>query len=120
MSRTASFYRTPDQSEIEHEEMLSYLEWYQEQKEKESNNKKQNKMKAEEKAKELVDKYWKIDTNNDYWSVSLELGKKMADIAVDEIIKECYRWTGQGNGQWENGRLEYWERVKYEIKKYLR
>lgn len=40
MSRTASFYRTPDQSEIEHEEMLSYLEWYQEQKEKE--NKKQN------------------------------------------------------------------------------
>jgi hypothetical protein len=38
MSRAYDFYRTPDQSEIEHEEMLSYLEWYNEQKEKESNN----------------------------------------------------------------------------------
>lgn len=42
MSRTASFYRTPDQSEIEHEEMLSYLEWYQEQKEKENEKQKED------------------------------------------------------------------------------
>lgn len=105
MSRTASFYRTPDQSEIEHEEMLSYLEWYNEQ--KESNNKKKNKMKAEEKAKELVDQYWKINTNNDYWRVDLQLGKKMANIAVDEILQL-------------NVDVDYWKQVKLAITKYLR
>jgi len=105
MSIVYDFYRTPDQSEIEHEEMLSYLEWYNEQ--KESNNKKQNKMEEKEKAKELVDKYWKIDTNNDYWSVSLQLGKKMANIAVDEILQL-------------NVDVDYWKQVKLEITKYLR
>ena len=64
-------------------------------------------MKAEEKAKELVDKYWKIDTNNDYWSVGLELGKRMADIAVDEILQL-------------NVDVDYWKQVKLEITKYLR
>jgi len=33
---------------------------------------------AKEKAKELVDKYWKINTKNDYWRVSLSLGRTMA------------------------------------------
>ena len=105
MSRSYDFYRTPSQEEIEEQERLEYLEWYNQQ--KESNNKKQNKMKAEEKAKELVDKYWKIDTNNDYWSVSLQLGKKMADIAVDEILQL-------------NVDVDYWKQVKLEITKYLR
>lgn len=105
MSRVYDFYRTPDQSEIEQEEILSYLEWYNEQ--KESNNKKQNKMKAEEKAKELVDQYWKINTNNDYWRVDLQLGKKMANIAVDEILQL-------------NVDVDYWKQVKLEITKYLR
>ena len=107
MSRAYDFYRTPSQEEIEEQERLEYLEWYNEQ--KESNNKKQNKMKAEEKdkAKELVDKYWKIDTNNDYWMVDLQLGKKMANIAVDEILQL-------------NVDVEYWKAVKLEITKYLR
>jgi hypothetical protein len=42
MSRVYDFYRTPDQSEIEHEEMLSYLEWYQEQKEKKNKKQKED------------------------------------------------------------------------------
>ena len=35
MSRVYDFYRTPDQSEIEEQERLEYLQWYQEQNEKE-------------------------------------------------------------------------------------
>lgn len=64
----------------------------------------------QEKAKELVDKYWKINTNNDYWTVSLSLGKKMAKIAVDEIIKShTYGLSTE---------LEtYWNEVKEEINK---
>lgn len=38
MSRVYDFYRVPDQSEIEEQERLEYLQWYNEQKEKESNN----------------------------------------------------------------------------------
>jgi hypothetical protein len=38
MSRAYDFYRTPSQEEIEEQERLQYLEWYNEQKEKESNN----------------------------------------------------------------------------------
>lgn len=64
-------------------------------------------MKAEEKAKELVDQYWKINTNNDYWRVDLQLGKKMANIAVDEILQL-------------NVDVDYWKQVKLEITKYLR
>ena len=73
-------------------------------------------MKAKEKAEELVLKYLRIDNNTQEW-FNTYIAKQCALICVDEIIKECYRWTGQGNGQWENGRLEYWERVKYEINK---
>jgi len=77
-------------------------------------------MKAEEKALRLCQQYGLITfatKHNDGYTLPLEMAKQCALIAVDEIIKECYRWTGQGNGQWENARLEYWERVKYEINK---
>jgi hypothetical protein len=34
MSRVYDFYRTPSQEEIEEQERLEYLQWYQEQNEK--------------------------------------------------------------------------------------
>ena len=40
MSKTAEFYRTPSQDEVEYEERLEYLEWYQKQN---NNNNNQNK-----------------------------------------------------------------------------
>jgi|LakMenEpi03Aug12_release.lakeMendotaPanAssembly.Ray.scaffolds.fasta_scaffold5408000_2 hypothetical protein len=43
MSKTAEFYRTPSQDEVEHEERLEYLEWYQNQKQNNNNqNENQN------------------------------------------------------------------------------
>ena len=36
MSRVYDFYRTPSQEEIEEQERLEYLEWYNQQKEKEN------------------------------------------------------------------------------------
>jgi len=43
MSKTAEFYRTPSQDEVEYEERLEYLEWYQNQKQNNNNqNKNQN------------------------------------------------------------------------------
>ena len=62
----------------------------------------------QEKAKELVNKYWKINTSNDYWTVSLSLGKKMAKIAIDEIL---------GMVDEESLYFEYWQEVKEEINK---
>ncbi len=41
MSKTAEFYRTPSQDEVEYEERLEYLEWYQNQ--KQNNNQNENK-----------------------------------------------------------------------------
>ena len=35
MSKTAEFYRTPSQDEVEHEERLEYLEWYERKKKQE-------------------------------------------------------------------------------------
>lgn len=73
-------------------------------------------MTPELKAAELVDKYWKINTNNDYWTVSLHLGKKMAKIAIDEIINELVKLS---NGEFTFIReVEYWQEVKHEIDKY--
>jgi hypothetical protein len=38
MSRAYDFYRTPSQEEIEEQKRLEYLEWYNQQKEKEDEN----------------------------------------------------------------------------------
>jgi hypothetical protein len=65
---------------------------------------------AKEKAEELVDKYWKINTENDYWTVSLSLGKRMAIIAVNEVLEMVDE---------ESLYFDYWLEVKQEIKKYL-
>lgn len=42
MSKTAEFYRTPSQDEVEYEERLEYLEWYQNQKQNNNQNENQN------------------------------------------------------------------------------
>lgn len=42
MSKTAEFYRTPSQDEVEYEERLEYLEWYQNKKENNNQNDKNN------------------------------------------------------------------------------
>lgn len=42
MSKTAEFYRTPSQDEVEYEERLEYLEWYQNQKQNNNNNQNEN------------------------------------------------------------------------------
>ena len=42
MSKTAEFYRTPSQDEVEYEERLEYLEWYQNQKQNNNQNKNKN------------------------------------------------------------------------------
>jgi hypothetical protein len=65
---------------------------------------------AKEKAEELVDKYWKINTENDYWTVSLSLGKRMAIIAVNEVLEMVDE---------ESLYFDYWLEVKEEIQKYL-
>ena len=64
-------------------------------------------MTAKDKAIELHRKYWKIDTNNDYWTVSHLLAKKMAIIAVEEIIN-----SGKDVDQFA---YSYWYEVKKEI-----
>jgi hypothetical protein len=46
MSRAYDYYRTPDQSEVEEQERLEYLRWYEEQKQK------QNQEKSKEDGKE--------------------------------------------------------------------
>jgi hypothetical protein len=66
-------------------------------------------MTTKEKAKELVDKYWNIDTQNDYWSVSLFLAKKMASIAVDEILNAIEYLDDDSELFWENVKLEIWK-----------
>jgi len=48
MSRVYDYYRTPDQSEVEEQERLEYLRWYQEQ------QKKQNQKKSKEDGNEIT------------------------------------------------------------------
>lgn len=46
MSKTAEFYRTPSQDEVEYEERLEYLEWYQNQKQNNNQNENKNENKS--------------------------------------------------------------------------
>ena len=58
MSRVYDYYRTPDQSEVEEQERLEYLRWYQEQERLEylswyqEQQEKQNQEKSKEDGKE--------------------------------------------------------------------
>lgn len=64
-------------------------------------------MGAKEKAKELVDKFARIDGYEDSIDLSkCEYEKQCALIAVDEIIKYCHFYD-----------IIYWQEVKNEIEK---
>ena len=72
-------------------------------------------MTPKEKAHELVDKYWKINTENDYWTVGLSLGKRMALIAVDYIITSNPHSNPFNTDV--HSTMDYWQEVKKEIAK---
>ena len=65
-------------------------------------------MTAKEKAKEL---YWNFYQNVSDTSFPEETAKKLALIAVDELIEEVYFTDGYYNRQ------DYWQEVKQEIEK---
>ena len=71
-------------------------------------------MTAKEKAKEL---YWNFYQNVSDTSFPEETAKKLALIAVDEIIDECGNWIGGTNDGWDTERFDYWQEVKEEIEK---
>jgi len=72
---------------------------------------------AEEKAKELVDKFKPMLTQ---YGVSMSIArygaKQCALIAVDEIINECDQVT-QSNDCAPHYNFHYWQEVKNEINK---
>ncbi len=68
-------------------------------------------MSAKDKAKELVRKYW------DLGGIDVLEAKQCAIIVVDEIIEECYKWSGGDNSTWDRERFNFWIEVKTEIEK---
>lgn len=68
-------------------------------------------MTPEEKAKELVLRYLKIDNNTKEWFNS-HIAKRCALIAVDEILNHHY----QEQGLYRIDKY-FWEQVKKEIEK---
>ncbi len=68
-------------------------------------------MSAKDKAIELYEKmYWHFRTKADS-----DICKQCALIAVDEIIEECYKWSGGDNSTWDRERFNFWTEVKREI-----
>ena len=73
-------------------------------------------MSAKDKAIELVEKYIIGDFNEfEYVWISDNGAKKCAIIAVEEIIEECYKWSGGDNSTWDRERFNFWTEVKREI-----
>jgi hypothetical protein len=71
-------------------------------------------MSAKDKAEELVLKYLRIDNNTKGW-FNTYIAKQCAIIVVDEIIEECYKWSGGDNNTWDRERFNFWTEVKREI-----
>jgi hypothetical protein len=68
-------------------------------------------MSAKDKAIELYEKmYWYFRTKADS-----DICKQCAIIAVEEIIEECYKWSGGDNSTWDRERFNFWTEVKREI-----
>jgi len=67
-----------------------------------------------EKAKELVNKFFRHDFL--HHDINYQQAKQCALIAVQERIDEGYEWMGGGNTEWEKDRYNYWQEVKQEIK----
>ena len=66
-------------------------------------------MTAEEKARELVEKY-RVES----WVISRDHDKQCALIAVDEVINIAYWAFMESGGKQEQ---EFWQEVKIEIEK---
>jgi hypothetical protein len=71
-------------------------------------------MSAKDKAEELVLKYLRIDNNTKGW-FNTYIAKQCAIIVVEEIIEECYKWSGGDNSTWDRERFNFWTEVKREI-----
>jgi hypothetical protein len=71
-------------------------------------------MSAKDKAEELVLKYLRIDNNTKGW-FNTYIAKQCAIIVVEEIIEECYKWSGGDNNTWDRERFNFWTEVKREI-----
>lgn len=73
-------------------------------------------MTPKEKAKELVDKFEPLTRQFDSdegWIINLQDAKQCAIIAVDEIVKEIYKYNHSMTWELNN----YWQSVKEEIEK---
>jgi hypothetical protein len=71
-------------------------------------------MTPEEKAKELIYRFYDIEKNDGYFDYPLFLFcQKCALIAVDEILEELLE-CGE---VWMKSRIKYWQEVKQEIEK---
>jgi hypothetical protein len=71
-------------------------------------------MTPKEKAKELVDKFHRLDPDTDYYNgITVELAKQCSLIAVDEVIEQNNIWINQTG----KGTNNYWQEVKQEINK---
>jgi hypothetical protein len=70
-------------------------------------------MKAKEKAEELVNKFYEIENNSDYFGVNWKIAKRCALIAVDEIINYTFDEDNVGTYIF----IEYLLDVKQEIEK---
>ncbi len=65
-------------------------------------------MEPKDKAEELVNKFYEIENNSDYFGVNWKIAKQCALIAVDEIINEC-------GDRCLFSKCDYWQEVKQEI-----
>lgn len=103
--------------------------YYQKQMEKEmekdiekqiyNNLQKRNKMilTPNEKAEELVRKYYSFGLNNPAQSFSWYECKQCAVIAVDELLNQLSPLDISPLGTYTNPKIEYWLEVKQEIEK---
>lgn len=70
-------------------------------------------MTPKEKAEELIEKFYYIKSNSEYFGVNWEIAKKCALIAIDEIIKQCWDYRDIDL----QASYDYWQEVKQEIEK---
>ena len=71
-------------------------------------------MTEKEKAEELVNKFYEIENNSDYFGVNWKIAKQCALIAVDEVIQQLTPIEKAPNNK---SAFQYWQEVKQEIEK---
>ena len=71
-------------------------------------------MEPKDKAEELVNKFYEIENNSDYFGVNWKIAKQCALIAVDEVIQQLTPIEKAPNNKFA---FQYWQEVKQEIEK---